>query len=123
MGMALFLLHGGEHVVAHVRPSVVVEVYNVCNDTRCLTEVGGACGRHSLCDVLVLEVVVVGVGRMPTACWFQDKVVFVQELVELVATDHRVRTDVPEHIKHFLDIYAGGFGADVPHGLDEWSAS
>ena len=39
--MALFLLHGGEHVVAHMWLSVVVEVYNVYNDTRCLTEVGG----------------------------------------------------------------------------------
>ena len=70
MGMALFLLHGGEHVVAHVRPSVVVEVYNVCNDTRCLTEVGGAFrviepfGRedavHSFCDSVVRGLVVFG---------------------------------------------------------------
>ena len=53
----------------------------------------GARGHHSLCDVLVLEVVMVGVGRMPAACRFQDKVGFVQELVELVAADHQVRTD------------------------------
>ena len=31
---------------------------------------------------------------MPAACRFQDKVGFVQELVELVTTDYRVRTDV-----------------------------
>ena len=49
--------------------------------------------RHSLCDVLVLGLVMVGVGRMPAACRFQDKVGFVQELVELVAADHQVRTD------------------------------
>ena len=63
-------LHGGEHVVAHVRPSVVVEVYNVCNDTRCLTEVGGAFrvikpfgledAVHSFCDDVVHELVVFG---------------------------------------------------------------
>ena len=70
MGMALFLLHGGEHVVAHVWPSVVVEVYNVCNDTRCLTKVGGVFrviepfGREdavrSFCDSVVRGLVVFG---------------------------------------------------------------
>lgn len=68
--MALFLLHGGEHIVAHVRPSVVVEVYDACNDARRLTEVGGAFrvidpfglenAVHSFCDSVVRGLVVFG---------------------------------------------------------------
>ena len=68
--MPMFLLNGADSVVAHERPSVVVEVYNVCNDTRCLTKVGGVFrviepfGRedavHSFCDGVVCGLVVFG---------------------------------------------------------------
>lgn len=63
--MTLFLLHGGEHVVAHVWPSVVVEVYNVYNDTRCLTEVGGVfrvIEPFGLEDAVTLSAMMLSVG-------------------------------------------------------------